>query len=813
MSSRKYNLTAMGLVLLLFALLSLGARQMSLTADEPTYTACGYALLARGRQVFPILTQRGYPPLLIGIEALPLYLTNPDIPVMQLPGWPTEYAPFLEAFKPYLAPVARTKTMARLPIIMLTTTLGAVIFRWGKDLWGDKAGLLALVALTFDPLLLAHGRLANSDAGTVALGTASLYVTWRWAKNPSWRRAAGWGVLLGLTMLAKASGVLWTISAGMIVLGAILAEQRGRRDATKLEQGAVAIGLSLFILWAGYGFDWGTMRGFPIPVPAPTHWKSLLYLDKSTDLFFALGQRSYSGWWWYFPLAFLIKNPLPLLVGWVVGVMVFLRRSPSVLCLLALGFFPSLYTGVAIWEKFNLGYRYMLPVHPFLYLMTGQGLGQLAWGKRSRLGKWASIFLGAWYIIAAIHIFPHEISYFNELVGGPAHGYRYLSDSNVDWGQSSDAMRAYLREHPDVKSRPPTFQFHPAPGRYLVGASYLQGIGTGDRNAYEWFRHCAPQDIVDYSLLVYQSPPFGMEWVAQCEKPVVPLDYDSILAGTGRTNLRDVTFDCTELWLYPNGGATDGIYALHQDMIGKPHLCFPSFLFCRAARDPFVARHLARARLSFEQSNNSQSPSFALYEMTAATVKPSPVITDVYVTSGGRPVPGEQITALSEGPIALNGPLVFLGAEAYLEKETWEIETWWRVTDGPITRPFSIMAHLLSSDEGNTQVSDGLGVSPAALSAGDVIVQRHRFSPLRAGSDAWLLTGAYWLDTMERWSVDGAPVGDTISIHLDGTQVSTSTSGIWQGCSIPTPPAERRQTQMAQIRYKRRSSLGKPSAT
>jgi hypothetical protein len=34
--------------------------------------------------------------------------------------------------------------------------------------------------------------------------------------------------------------------------------------------------------------------------------------------------------------------------------------------------------------------------------------------------------------LASIH--PHELSYFNPLAGGPEHGRRILSDSNVDWG-------------------------------------------------------------------------------------------------------------------------------------------------------------------------------------------------------------------------------------------------------------------------------------------------------------------------------------------------------------------------------------------
>ena len=118
-----------------------------------------------------------------------------------------------------------------------------------------------------------------------------------------------------------------------------------------------------------------------------------------------------------------------------------------------------------------------------------------------------------------IRVFPYEISFFNELVGGSDGGYRYLSDSNVDWGQSFDVQQAYLQENPETQYRSPTAKYHPAAGRYLVGGSRLQGAGMADPDAYEWFRHQEPQAVLAHSLLIYDVPPVELNWIAQCEKP------------------------------------------------------------------------------------------------------------------------------------------------------------------------------------------------------------------------------------------------------------------------------------------------------
>ena len=40
---------------------------------------------------------------------------------------------------------------ARIPIIVLTLLLALVVYAWGRELYGSKAGLLALTLMAFDP--------------------------------------------------------------------------------------------------------------------------------------------------------------------------------------------------------------------------------------------------------------------------------------------------------------------------------------------------------------------------------------------------------------------------------------------------------------------------------------------------------------------------------------------------------------------------------------------------------------------------------------------------------------------------------------
>jgi 4-amino-4-deoxy-L-arabinose transferase-like glycosyltransferase len=786
---------AIALLLVLFALLALGSRQISMTSDEPAHVVAGYSILARGTAAFWILPQHGHPPLLNVLEAALLYAENPHIPLEQLDSWAMWLANYVRAFVPYLAPIERTEVIVRMPIILLTVLLGAIVFRWGRDLWGPWAGLLALIVLVFDPLLVAHGQLATTDVGTITLGTAALYLAWRWMERPVWRMALGTGALLGLTMLAKGSGMFWTAAAGLLVLATLLRRPKGSRIGLILAQGIVIGALGFLILWAGYGFTWGRVSDLPISLPAPAHWEGLLSQTASVEKrwVFALEERKHGQWWWYFPLAFAIKNPLPLLVGLALGLVTLVRRRPSWTRILALSLFPILYTGFAIYGGMNIGYRHMLPVHPFIYLAIGGGVSSWAWGRRSRLWRRLAVgALGIWYLAGFARAFPYEIAYFNELVGGPGNGHHYLADSNIDWGQGYKALRAYLAAHPgpvpqvayhfintnpgfygieyvalppELTAPPMAAPFHPRPGRYAISVTALQRGWSEDPDAYAWFRQVTPTAELAYSFFVYDVAPLPLGWFGQCTVPAAPLSADLVAWGFGRQDLRRVYFDCTSAWLYPTGGDQPGAYGLHHEIVPERAHTFPSLLpSLPQATDPFVARRLADLRLSFDMRRyTGQFPAFVLYEQEQPPRLPSPqsvaALPAADLPSATSPY---QMT-----PLSLDGPLTFLGAAAYPDSDGLDVETWWQVTEASSSRPFSIMAHLVTDHGETLGVADGLGVPQAVLTAGDVVVQRHRFSKPATGTVVGLQTGAYWLDTMERWPVTGVAGADTIFVPLE----------------------------------------------
>jgi hypothetical protein len=761
----KNYLVGVGLLLLLFALLISGARFISITADEPSHLASGYAFLARWVDGLWTMPERGHPLLVDAWLALPTFIARPDVSLESLPGWRANYGMFVSSFRDDLQSPEGSVFAGRVLEMLLTTLLAAVVYRWATDLWGQRAGWLALGVLVFDPTLLAHGRLATNDMGVVMLGTLTLYAAWRWWRQGGWRSAIGLGVLLAATMLAKQSGILWAAAFGG---GTLWMGLTRRRSWSFWGQAVVAGTIALLLLWATYGFTFGEVPHLPISFPAPAHWQGVFRHERrsANRQVFALGMRKRGHWWWYFPLAFAIKNPLPLLLGIGISVVVLARRSLSRRSLVALGLFPGLYVAVAMVVGMNIGYRHMLPLHPFLYLIAGGGLEQWGWGGRSRpLWKWGLVILGAWYVAATVRIFPYEIAYFNEWVGGPEGGYRYLADSNLDWGQSTQVRDAYLDAHPGVQIEPPATAFRPSPGRYLVGASALQGLGVSEPDAYEWFRHWEPADVLNYSQLLYDVPPFEMTWIAQCENPRAPLDRASIVEGTGRDDLRVVQLDCTQAWLYPSGGVEPGMYALHHDLVDEPGLCLPSFLPCPTVpAGPFTARHLAQARFSFEQAYDSQLPAFCLYEVLPSDWRFQPTVyADLQGISPAMLGASERLSA----PVALEGALAFLNAAAYRGEDLLEVETWWLVVDAPISRPFSIMGQLVSSDGETIGGFDKLGVSPLTLATGDVLVQRHLFSKPPEGTELWLRTGAYWLDKMERWPVSGVAGSDALLTPLE----------------------------------------------
>lgn len=767
-------------LLLLFWLLTLyAARSTSMTVDEGLHIASGYSILRTGD--YRLVEE--HPPLAKMWAALPL-LFVPGLPdPRQFPAWdealiqPEESLPLLMMAQKIVAaytPVDRLVLPARAMIALLGLLLAAVVYRWAADLWGIRGGLLALLLLSLDPNILAHSAVVATDIGAAAMATLTLFLFARWLRQPRTGRLIPAGIALGLALGTKTSAILLLPIAAL--LGFIASPRQGKKGRA-IPDLAGLLGIAALTLWALYGFEVGHLPGVPIPVPAVSHTIPWLRLQRHLadgHPAFLMGENRLYGWWYYFPVAFALKTPLPTLLLLALSAITIIasgirqplrwkhlirRWGPLVL-------FPSIYGFGSLFSALNIGYRHLLPVLPFCFILAGR-LAVLP--SRFPPLRFALYFLLAWLTLGTLRIAPHYLAFFNEIAGGPDNGWRYLADSNTDWGQGYKDLARFQRERglkrvylsafipsydpaiygvvyepltPMWGTTPPVFpsRFSPPPGDYVISATTLDGIPLVDPEMYDWFRKREPDARIAHVLFYYHVPPQEPppRWVAQCTVPVAPLPPEVIAEGFGRDNLRLAEWDCTQAWLYPEGGNSAGWYVFYRDP---------------ATETPFIRSHLALARLSYEQKRRGSTPPFRMYEWPADTALPIP-------SSQPEIPPGES------SPIPLNGPLTFLGATAFSEKDALNVETWWQVTQGPITRPLSIMGHLLAPDGEMIGQDDGLGVPPVVWQPGDVIVQRHRFPLVSPGTEVLLRTGAYWLDTMERWPLAGTPEGDVIVLRL-----------------------------------------------
>lgn len=802
------------LLLVMFAQLVCGARHLSMTSDEPSHIVAGLTYLATGDLWIPPL--HGHPPLINVLAAWPLLLQPERPPFRALAGWGDDFSTYVRATWPLLGPIERVAFVTRLPIMLMALALAALVFRWTSQVFGRPAGVLAVALMAFDPNMIAHAQLDTTDLGMALMGFAALYIAWRAAisRTPraQWTGVVVSSLLLGLAMAAKGSGFLYTPAICAVLVWGHAPEwwvQRRLTGVGRLGSQIATVGtVALLTLWGVYRLQVGPLPGSDVILPFPSHfglWQTV-FRDMERVAFLR-GETKIGGWWWYFPYSTAIKTPIPLLIAMALAAVAWLRGGRSLWWkMLPLLVFPALYWVTAIRSQMNIGHRHLLPTYPFIYSFVSQLATSMGRLPRIRSGdfsrppagratkvvttslpfiRWglAAILLG-WYVLEAARIYPFYLAYFNQFVGGPRYGYRYLVDSNVDWGQSFIALRDFMEREAIEEVRlsyytyvdpavygvqyeplPPApgvtedaiSRFAPQPTVYAISATPLQGVMTAQTDLYDWFRHREPDAQVGYGLLIYrvESEDVAVEWVAQCTTPVAPLPPEEIARGEGR-QVRSAYFDCEEAWLYPSGGQTAGHYVLARDQNLLNH--------------PFVQARLRSALLVYEQRLPGVWPAFVVY---AEPELSAPVEQPVW----SAPSAWSPLQVRAEGtsvplPTTLEGPLTFLGARVdagpYRPGGVVGMDTYWHVVEPPGGRWLSVMAHLLADDGRLAAGDDGMGVPIDQWQPGDVIVQHHALSlPAEAAARRyWLQTGVYWLDSLARWNVlqQGEAVGDRLLV-------------------------------------------------
>jgi len=458
---------------------------------------------------------------------------------------------------------------ARRAALLWSLTLGLVVFAWAYTLWGATPALFSLALYSISPTMLAHGPLVTSDV-TSALGIVlACWAWWTHLERPSVATLMLSAFAAAVAAIAKFSAAVLPPLFVVLAVWKLWAEPtwtvqwRGKRElrgfvarSTWIAMAALVHALVAgFVIWAAFDFRFAA-AGPDMPemaqfyrlwsdiLPAEGALRSVLNTMRDRKLLpeayiygfsfvlrfaesraaFLNGEFGISGWWWFFPYAFVVKSTLAELVVTATTLTLAIiawrkralplrewltTRARPVLPLVALAL---VYIGLSVTSNLNIGHRHLLPLYPALFIASGAVLaaGAAPWRR------WLAVAVLLLASVESFAVRPHYLAFFNASVGGPSQGWRHLVDSSLDWGQDLPALVDWTREN----RRDGEVLYYNVFGQRRASAFGLQGIeispGYAERER-PWVEWGAGLYALSATSLQDVYSPFAGGWDAQKE--------------------------------------------------------------------------------------------------------------------------------------------------------------------------------------------------------------------------------------------------------------------------------------------------------
>jgi len=561
-----------------FISLTVGSYRLeSATVDEPNHLVEGYtAWKLRDYRFGP-----EHPPFLRMWAALPLLASRDVKLATDSPYWLAgDQWRFSHQFLFRDNDADRLLFRARFMIALLGVLLGVLLFSWARELFGFWSALIVLGLYCTEPNLVAHSGLVTTDLGATCFIFGAVYFAWRIAREFGTGNLIGLTVFFVLAQISKYSALLlypalfallliralssapwlWSLGRSKLIIG----------RASKVLLAVVTVGglltISYAALWGVYAFRYApTTAGieqarFAMSDVAQRRLPHLIHFMEWADerhllpnacaqgfasmavtaqrrLAYLMGEFSNRGWWYYFPVAFLIKTPVSLLAMAFIGLVLCAarRKTTGRDTLFVLGP-PVVYFGAAMESHLNIGLRHILTVYPFVLLLAGWTVTALLPSPAARVWKpWRSLALAVLCLTQFAEfaaIYPYCLAFFNISIGGARHGAEYLVDSNLDWGQGLKLLKRWMTENQvphinlsyfgtadpayyGIECTPlpgsPFFEHAQItrpqlPGYVAVSATNLRGAYLSDfgKDLYAPLRERKPVAVLGYSIYVYR---------------------------------------------------------------------------------------------------------------------------------------------------------------------------------------------------------------------------------------------------------------------------------------------------------------------
>jgi hypothetical protein len=435
--------------------------------------------------------------------------------------------------------------LARLITIITSAVFASLVFRWSEELYGLVPAVFSTALYVLDPNIIANSQLVTTDVFATGMITFSMYRLWKFTNSRKSSDGLICAAAIGLSQLVKYTAVvLLPLCLGTLLIHDwpyLLSTVRGSgtRVITRYAGSLIVYILTTLvfitlILNVGflfnrtftrvrdYRFRSELLRSFqeqmpalgliPVPIPYP-YLEGLDWMRETEQTgnrygnVYLLGHLSKpQGFPGYYFVASALKVPIStqlIIIGSVAAFFIDRRRRRNLLRDEIFMLLPVALLTVYFNFFFNAqtGMRYYLVVFPLLYVFAGSLF--VGWRRFTALAKAASVILMIYLAVSVLAYFPYFTPYFNEFVWDKTQTYRYLSDTNLEWGQSQEDLNRYLVEYPDATYNPA----HVQPGRLVIGGSDLVGI-LEKPSRYAWLReNFRPVDTIAYCYFVYVISP------------------------------------------------------------------------------------------------------------------------------------------------------------------------------------------------------------------------------------------------------------------------------------------------------------------
>jgi len=416
-----------------------GSRNESLTWDEPSFISAGYSYLTTRQFVL----NPSHPPLTQELIAFPLLFLNVHRPPGKPTDWLVKVNPVAEYGRDLIYEMNNNPFgitfWARLTPHILGSALVLIAFFWGKKLVGPWAALIASILIAFCPNLIAHSKVATEDISCTFFMFLAVWSFWYSCQERTTQSVFISGLLTGLALLSKFTALLLLPIYVIIIAISMVRDYKGFLPRFAVLSGAFTI-TCFVVTIAGYDFQPSLyVKGI-----------SSIYTDTIPNyLFYLYGWISPKPWWYYNLAAFIVKVPVPAIILIITSLILItvtkMRDNPHLPFLVVP---PIIIIVVSFFDAKNLGLRRILPAFPFLYMIVAYAAKHCQF---NRAGKFLFTALLCWTVYDCIAIYPHHLSYFNEVAGGPLNAPYLLDDSNIDWGQDLPSLAQWQRQHPEAR--------------------------------------------------------------------------------------------------------------------------------------------------------------------------------------------------------------------------------------------------------------------------------------------------------------------------------------------------------------------------